>query len=230
MKKAKQIVNDEVYDAINSPPPWMIRHGLVTIFVIIVGLLISSSFIKYPETISIPVRIVPEKGSFTYPLDKLSHQYTIKMKHGDRVKAGDCLAIDSSGSKQIITPVGGIFNVSYDYEHDISVMQVIPVGGDFSIWASVSPGIIEKLKPNYAVKIKVDGKLRGVKEMNGVIGEIAQFPVNNTYAVRIKLIKSSFSKDSSPMVIGETIDCTGEVTISSVSVLSRIFKQFFHFR
>lgn len=232
MKKLNKIVSEEVYDAINTPPPWVIRNGLVTIFLIILTLLFFSSLVSYPETISIPLKIIPQLPSYRYAIEKSYSDDSVLAEPGNQVIVGDPLAILISQSrinKQIVSPINGEFFISYDFETDQKVLRVIPANKTFTIWGRIQEFNIGKIKKGQIVSINLKGKIKEIEKLEGKISEISSFPVNHSYTITITPSDNTPSSLPGRLIIPDTIECSGEVRVSSVSILRRIFKQFFHF-
>ena len=50
-----ELRSEQVHEVMNKIPPWILRHGVTTLFVIVILLLIGSWSFKYPEEISAQV-------------------------------------------------------------------------------------------------------------------------------------------------------------------------------
>ena len=55
-----EIRSDEVQEIMGTPPKWIIRWGIVIIFLVVLVLLAGSFFYKYPDLIQARVTIVSE--------------------------------------------------------------------------------------------------------------------------------------------------------------------------
>lgn len=58
-KKYKEIElsSEEIQEIMSEIPPWILRYGITTLFVIVVALLIGSWFFKYPDTITAEITV-----------------------------------------------------------------------------------------------------------------------------------------------------------------------------
>lgn len=86
MPQERSLINDEVAEAINARPPWILRHGLLLIFCAVCAVLAASGFITYPEIKSVPARIIAADTEGFKVLAKLSEGDLAKVKAGQNVK------------------------------------------------------------------------------------------------------------------------------------------------
>ncbi|RZK88380.1 MAG: secretion protein HlyD, partial [Pedobacter sp.] len=62
--------SEEIKDIITSVPAWILRWGIALIFAILLGILLLSSFIRYPDVVKATVKI----NSLNAPKTVLAHQ------------------------------------------------------------------------------------------------------------------------------------------------------------
>ncbi|MFI3315284.1 MAG: HlyD family efflux transporter periplasmic adaptor subunit [Rikenellaceae bacterium] len=93
--------NNETTDILGKMPSWMIRWGLTIIFVIFIGLVLGSYFIKLPQTISVPITIT----SLHAPADLNAAIYgsidTVLVVDGECVEENQIIAILHSNSSYL---------------------------------------------------------------------------------------------------------------------------------
>lgn len=230
MKKEKQIVSEEVYDAINASPPWFIKNGLVLIVTIIITLLATASLISFPETVSVQLKIIPGQKPYEYKInDSLFFMRSMYKQSGAYVTKGERIADIQSKKNDstfnIISPVDGQLFSLLDFANTSLLIQIVPKNMHYGIWASIPEKYIKKLTQNQDVSIE----LNNGSKLNCKISEISQFPSNGTYAIKANLAKIENSLPTSISGSVNGIDYVGKIQLSNITILQRVFHQFFHF-
>ena len=59
-----ELRSNEVREILNRPPKWILRYGIVLIFIVLVGLLAGSWFFRYPEILTAPIVVSTENLPF----------------------------------------------------------------------------------------------------------------------------------------------------------------------
>jgi len=91
-----EIRSDEVNDILSRPPRWIIRWGIGVIFLVVVIILVGSSFFKYPDVITAPITVTSEILPANI-ISKVSGRLeSLLVKDGDYVNANDLVAIIES--------------------------------------------------------------------------------------------------------------------------------------
>lgn len=88
-----ELRSEEVHEVMNKIPPWILRHGVTTLFVIVILLLIGSWFFKYPEEISAQVIVTslePPASIIARSTGKIDEIY---VGNNQQVRFGDTLAV-----------------------------------------------------------------------------------------------------------------------------------------
>lgn len=135
MEEAIEIKDNHTYDVIDKTPPWLMRWGIITVFVTIAGLLGIAAVVPYYETVSIPVTI----GSANYVVAPLSGKVTAnRLINREQVRAGDTLLITAQGS--IIAPATGYIaylnNAAFrinDMQKGDTLLKIMPKLGAHAI-------------------------------------------------------------------------------------------------
>ncbi|WP_113653412.1 HlyD family secretion protein [Pedobacter namyangjuensis] len=88
--------SEEIKDIITSVPAWILRWGIALIFAILLGILLLSSFIRYPDVVKATVKI----NSLNAPKTVLAHQtgklIKILVKENSQVEVSQPLAFIES--------------------------------------------------------------------------------------------------------------------------------------
>lgn len=91
-----EIRSDEVNDILSRPPRWIIRWGIGVIFLVVLIIIIGSSFFKYPDIITAPITVTSEMLPANI-ISKVSGRInTLLVKDGDSVEENDIVAIIES--------------------------------------------------------------------------------------------------------------------------------------
>lgn len=87
-----ELRSEEVQEFISDPPSWMIRWGILTIFIIIIMFLSVTHFIRYPDVLTGEIMLTTEKPPIkvvTYASGKLKKLYRVE---GESINEGEALA------------------------------------------------------------------------------------------------------------------------------------------
>ena len=93
MKDSIELRSEDVQEILGAVPPWILRWGITTLFVVVVLLLIGSWFFKYPDTVSSSMTLTsntPPAGIVAKSAGKISALY---VQDKQAVEKGDYLAI-----------------------------------------------------------------------------------------------------------------------------------------
>ena len=91
-----EIRSDEVNDILSRPPRWIIRWGIGVIFLVVLIIIIGSSFFKYPDIITAPITVTSEILPANI-ISKVSGRINnLLVKDGDSVEANNIVAIIES--------------------------------------------------------------------------------------------------------------------------------------
>lgn len=229
MKKEKQIVSEEVYDAINASPPLLIRCGMAIIVIIILVLLATSSVINFPESISIPLKIVPNGQVYTYKINNTTSFIKSPYKpSGSYVSKGEKIATirhTDDSLQTIVSPANGQVFSALDFNNTGLLIQIVPKDISYDIWGSVPEKYIQKLrlKQNITIILNTDTK------RIGTISEISQLPINGLYTIKASVSDSKDSLPPAAFASTNQITCIGKIQVTNISILNRVFHQFFRF-
>ena len=100
-KKYKEIELrcDEVQDVMSEVPPWILRQGITTLFIIVIILLVGSWFFKYPDSITAEITVTsadPPASIIARSTGKIDE---IFVQNNQEVKAGTLLGVIQNQSK-----------------------------------------------------------------------------------------------------------------------------------
>ena len=91
--KVVEIRSEELQDIMGKIPSWILRWGITLLFVVVVVLLVGSSFFTYPDVIQAPIELTgstPPAGILAFSSGKLDMLHT---EDNQLVNAGDYLAV-----------------------------------------------------------------------------------------------------------------------------------------
>jgi HlyD family secretion protein len=91
--------SEEINEIITAVPSWILRWGITIIFLIVLGVILLSAFIRYPDIVKAPLKI----NSLNAPKEVIAHQagklVKLLVKEGQNVKNGEPLAYLESTAK-----------------------------------------------------------------------------------------------------------------------------------
>lgn len=102
--EADRIYSQEVREIISSKPVWIVRNGIAMFFVIIGLLFMLTFFIRYPDIVKAPVKIVGDNLPKQIISKSEGRIIYLNAKENRKVNAGDILAVLQSNAdyKQIL--------------------------------------------------------------------------------------------------------------------------------
>ncbi len=88
-----EIRSEEVEDIMSRPPRWIVRRGIMLLFIIVILLLAGSWFFKYPDVIATTITITTSNPPGPVVSKATGKIMTLYVKDQQKVKAGDYLAV-----------------------------------------------------------------------------------------------------------------------------------------
>jgi hypothetical protein len=230
----RKVVSEEVYDEINSRPPWMIRNGLGSIFLIIVVVAACAALLGYPETLPIAIKLQPSSKPYRLCLPD-SITPIAPVSPGRRVTKGDPIATLSAlhgaaNRPPILAPSSGRLYMGYDYQHLQTVLQIVPDSISYTIWGEIDEPNAAKVAVGMKIRVHLGTVTSSPAYIGGSVMEISAFPVDHKYAIRIVADPGNTNLDRQLMAGDGPFDCQGEIEVSNSSILTRIFLQSFHLK
>lgn len=117
-----EIRSEEVNDILSRPPRWIIRWGIGVIFLVVVIILVGSSFFKYPDVITAPITVTSEILPANI-ISKVSGRLeTLFVKDGGSVDANELIAIIESPTEYSSFKV--LKNLSGEFSKTISTGKI----------------------------------------------------------------------------------------------------------
>lgn len=87
------IRSNEVQEVLNRPPKWILRYGIMLVFVVLIGILVGSWFFKYPDVLSAPIVITTENLPFDIVAKSSRRIDTIMVKNRQEVSQNQLLGV-----------------------------------------------------------------------------------------------------------------------------------------
>jgi hypothetical protein len=229
----RQIVSDEVYEEINSRPPWIIRNGLGSICLIIILVGTCAALIGYPEAVPVTIKIHPSIRPFRISLPDSSSPRVLAGA-GRQVIAGEKIAVvnlrGSNARQPLLAPGSGKLYIGYDYNQMSTVLQIVPDSVDYSIWGLLDEGNTHKISLGMDVRIPMRTTYGTTAYLHGKIAAISSYVIDHKYSLRI--LPDNRVNDFADQLFADdgSFVGSGEIEVSNSSILSRIFVQVFHLK
>lgn len=91
-----QLRSEEVQEILGTPPAWLIRWGTTIVFLVVIGIITVSWFVKYPDIVQSQVIITTPNLPTSVVTRSSGYLSRLLVKDGDSVKVGQQLAIMES--------------------------------------------------------------------------------------------------------------------------------------
>lgn len=118
-----EIRSEEVNDILSRPPRWIIRWGIGVIFLVVIIILVGSSFFKYPDVITAPITVTSEILPANI-ISKVSGRLeNLFVKDGGSVDANELIAI--IGSSTEYSSFKTLKNLSGEFSKTISNGKIL---------------------------------------------------------------------------------------------------------
>jgi hypothetical protein len=231
----RNIVNDEVVEAINAKPAWLLRNGLLLVFCIITLVLAGALFITYPEVLSVPAKLAHARQDFIFELPASDRLHSVLAVEGKSVQANQPIANiirpNNASGALIRSPFAGRFHTTTNFETGQPVLMVVPEGtSDLKILARVSEAQVRRIKKGQPVHIKLAGfPYREYGYLEGNVMDIPEVSVDDHYTVSIQLQDGNRTNTGHTIPFNNQLPGTCEIEIERVSIFKRLFRQLFRF-
>ncbi|MDD2330261.1 MAG: HlyD family efflux transporter periplasmic adaptor subunit [Bacteroidales bacterium] len=225
-KKYKEIElrSEEVQEVMSQIPPWILRHGITALFVIVLTLLIGSWFFKYPDVIKADITVTslePPASIIARSTGKIDEIYVGNNQH---VSVQTPLAViqNPANSNDILSLIGIMSEwetsgYSYDHTDKLFAEKPLSLGTIQSVYAAFLSSLSDyrnyKTLNYYPQKIASQKQqLVAQKEYHNRI--IKQEPV---VSEQFRTSRSIFERDS--VLISKNVISGNEYDISKNSFL-----------
>lgn len=231
----RNIVNEEVVEAINAKPAWLLRNGLLLVFCIITLVMAGALFITYPEVLSVPAKLAHARQDFIFELPAADRLHSVLAAEGKSVQANQPIASvirpNSASGAFVRSPFAGRFHVTTNFETGQPVLMVVPEGtSDLRMLAQVSEAQVRRIKKGQPVHIKLAGfPYREYGYLKGSVMEIPEVSINDHYTLAIQLANGNRTNTGRIIPFRKQLSGTCEIEIERVSIFKRLFRQLFRF-
>lgn len=141
--KPIELRSEEAQEIMGEIPPWILRHGITTLLVIIVVLLIGSWFFKYPDTITADITVTSAEPPASIVARSTGKIDKIYVQNNEQVSKGMPLAViqnpaDSDDMLLLIQAMQRWKASGYSYEAILSIFfeKSLALGSIQSVYAS----------------------------------------------------------------------------------------------
>lgn len=99
-----ELRSNEVKEILSRPPKWILRYGIVLIFIVLVGLLVGSWFFRYPEILTAPIVVTTENLPFNIVAKTSNRIDTLMVVEKEKVRKNQLLGVleNSANSTDIL--------------------------------------------------------------------------------------------------------------------------------
>ena len=118
-----ELRSNEVREILNRPPKWILRYGIVLIFIVLVGLLVGSWFFRYPEILTAPIVVSTENLPFDIVAKTSKRIDTLMVAEKQRVNKNQLLGVlENSANTDDVLALESMLN-------DINISSPVSVYG-----------------------------------------------------------------------------------------------------
>lgn len=229
-----ELRSEEVQELMGKIPPVILRTGIFFLLVFVILIYVVSSFVKYPDTITLPIIAKNVNYMREIRIVKSGRIIDCGIDYG-YVRKGDTLAkiaVNEPASQDSITIVSPISGVVYpcdtyhaaDYVEKNAILCVIvdSIMGRVVAKSYLRANLRKKVKPGLSVVSEMGGVV-----LQGNVQSVADYmtPTNNVYALTITF---ELPKELKKTVLWN-IRANAKIRIKEQSVSDRIFKgKLFH--
>lgn len=132
--KRPELVSTAVNEVLNHPPGWLLQWGTTLFFSVLLLILAVTWFVKYPDLVSAPLRILPHqlpKSIVTHTEGRLEKLF---VSDNQQVEQGQLLAfIESTANPADVLNLDSVMNELIRKENDIEEIYKNPVPVYFNL-------------------------------------------------------------------------------------------------
>jgi hypothetical protein len=226
------ILNKEI---IGTTPPWITRWGITLILVILVGMGLASTMIKYPVSRHYDALITYETRPLTLTVPENSMLTSVFVNDtGSVAKGQTILAIENSSGRQydLNAPFAGRFYPTDRWKPDVfaNAGQVIgflvPNSDQRIIRLRMTAGDVLRLNKGQKVNIRIDqpaGLPRSILGYIDLIGPAFQGQVYHIVNIRFPAPELAYLSSLPSLNATDSLHCDISVTIDTTSYLGYFF-------
>jgi multidrug efflux pump subunit AcrA (membrane-fusion protein) len=222
----------EIDDVIGEPPHWLIRWGIsifLSILLLVFGL---SYFIRYPETINVPFKLVSANPSVPVSINENALIIKLNKKDGSFVHKNDTLFFwkGANNAKQNVfkSPSDGkisFFTPLFDgqrIEKEQFLFFINPSSSNFYAELYVNSSSIGQIKPGQQIRLKLQ-EYPDFKYgfLNGSVDYISKIKTPNGYYVRATLPQGLRTTKNRPLTFTNGLSGTAEIIINKKRLLDK---------
>lgn len=121
--KKPELVSTSVDEVLNHPPGWLLRWGTTLFFSVLLLILAVTWFVKYPDLVSAPLRVLPEQLPKSIMVRSEGRLEELFVKDNQSVKEGELLAfMESTADHNDVLKLEQVINELIQKENDIEAI------------------------------------------------------------------------------------------------------------
>ena len=232
-KEKIEIRQHDIEAILGKSPSWLVKWGTTVMAFVILSLLAVSYFFSYPEVVSVPVVITPEKPPLQITVPENMDLKEVFVKENDSVSRGMdlLLGITNTGEEvRVKSPDAGKVMFSAILvpgdrlvagENILSV--VFPSHKDYIGVVKVLAADMAKIRIGQTAQVKLDMypyMQYGV--LKGTVARITQLPSGGYYSVMIRLPGKTVSNYGQNLVLQPEMTGTVSIITQNMSLFERL--------
>lgn len=226
------VPSDELQEIIGYVPRWITRWGITVIGGVFVLLLLLTSFIQFPESITAKMVITPRVPPFAlswYQTD-FNTTYHLKVKQSQFVKAGDTLLLEVNAKEKTVTtvtsPVSGKVHLSRGRESNpkAQLLAVVPETVQFEGQLLLTEQGRGKVNAGQKVLIRLDAYPESeFGQLEGSIKTIFPVQFDKKYRATVTFPEKLVTNTGKVIPTQAQMEGSAEVITDNKKLIYRIF-------
>jgi hypothetical protein len=226
------VPSEELQEIIGYVPRWITRWGISVIGAVFMLLLLITSFLQFPESITAKMIITPQEPPFAlswYQTD-FNTTYQLKVSQSQFVKAGDTLLLESNAREHTVTavtsPVPGKVHLSRgrDSNPKAQLLAVVPEIAHFEGQLLLTEQGRGKVNAGQKVLIQLDAYPRSeFGLLEGSIKTIFPVQFDKKYRATIALPEKLVTNTGKVIPTQAQLEGSAEIITDSKKLIRRIF-------
>ena len=232
--KPSYLRSREMNEIIGRPPHWLIQWGITLFFIILVMVLALSYFISYPETVTVPFKLVADKPAV--PVSVAENGELVKLmviNEGASVNKGDTLFYwrksNTAQTFPFISPQDGriIFIVPLHNKLNITkgefLFYIEDLKTTYYAMVYVKGSAVEKIKVGQRVSLTVAG-YPGPEygSLQGRVGYAGGFTSANGSYVKITLPTGLITDKNKTLTFSRDQNGNAEIIINTSRLINKL--------
>lgn len=234
-KDTSLLKSKEIDEIIGRPPHWLIQWGISVFFTILLLILLLSYFIKYPETVTAPFKLISNNPSVPVSIDESGSLIKLLIKDESMVHKTDILfywkGINSTQQYAFRSPLNGRINFisplfdGQRVENGQFLFYIAPPEGSYYAALYINSPAIQKIQAGQQVKLNLPDYTGTDDYFNGIVNHVSTTKTSKGYYIRVVLPNGLKSNKNKILHFKDDVSGSADIIINKRRLLDKFLSK-----